>query len=128
MARVGAKNTLPELILRRALWRMGLRYTLHPQLPGRPDLVFIKARVAVFVDGCFWHRCPAHSTAPRTNSAFWMSKLSRNVARDHQVRVVLQALGWTVVRVWEHSLAYGAAHPAKNIARVVRRKTTVQER
>lgn len=68
----------------------------------RPDVVFLRARVAVFVDGCFWHRCPDHGTSPRHNSEYWASKLERNVQRDRQVTTTLRDAGWLVVRLWEH--------------------------
>jgi DNA mismatch endonuclease (patch repair protein) len=80
-----------------------------PGLRCRPDVVFSKARVAVFVDGCFWHRCPQHLTDPRTNSTYWAAKLDRNVARDRRNDAALEAAGWHVIRVWEHESPSGAA-------------------
>lgn len=71
---------------------------------GKPDFVFSSARVALFVDGCFWHRCPLHSTQPKSNSIFWDEKLSRNVSRDKRVNRRLRKEGWIVVRIWEHDL------------------------
>lgn len=68
----------------------------------RPDVVFTKSRVAVFVDGCFWHRCPEHGNEPRTNTGYWGPKLDRNVARDAAVNEALDYAGWTVIRGWEH--------------------------
>jgi DNA mismatch endonuclease, patch repair protein len=105
MARVRTRNTNIELILRRALWRRGIRYRLHPKLPGTPDIAIPRARVAVFVDACFWHGCPAHFTAPVTNEAYWQEKISRNRARDKRVDAELRAADWEVIRVWEHELA-----------------------
>lgn len=102
MARVRNENTEPELILRKALWAEGFRYRVHPDLPGTPDLAFLGPRVAVFVDGCFWHGCPEHYTVPETNEEFWRQKLERNQSRDAQVDAELNEMGWTVVRVWEH--------------------------
>ncbi len=104
MARVGSRNTSPELALRRALWAAGLRYRLHRALPGTPDLSFVGARLAVFVDGCFWHGCPRHYSAPATRAEFWANKLRRNVDRDRRVGAELSAMGWTFVRVWEHEI------------------------
>ena len=104
MARIRGKHTRPELLLRKALWAAGLRYRLHRKLPGTPDLAFVGARVAVFVDGCFWHGCPQHYSFPATRSEFWADKLRRNVERDARVGDELAALGWTVLRFWEHSL------------------------
>ncbi|MEK6251657.1 MAG: very short patch repair endonuclease [Actinomycetota bacterium] len=102
MARVRSSNTKPELTLRRELWRRGLRYRLGVRLPGRPDICFIGRRVAVFVDGCFWHGCPDHYTAPRQNWEFWQAKLERNMERDRRVDRELQDAGWSVLRLWEH--------------------------
>jgi DNA mismatch endonuclease, patch repair protein len=103
---VRTSGTEAELLLRRALWHSGLRYRLRTTkaLPGKPDIVFPGARLAVFVDGCFWHGCPIHYQAPQANASFWCDKLAVNVARDRRVDKQLQALGWTVVRVWEHAV------------------------
>jgi len=76
----------------------------HQPLPGRPDFLFRRARVAVFVDGCFWHGCRWHCRMPSTRSAFWRAKLARNRGRDREVSHQLRAAGWRVVRFWEHSL------------------------
>jgi DNA mismatch endonuclease (patch repair protein) len=100
-------DTLPELRLRRALharslrFRKGLRLVL-PEASLRPDIVFTRARVAVFVDGCFWHRCPEHGEEPKANREFWAAKFERNVQRDRRTDAALLAAGWVVVRVWEH--------------------------
>ena len=104
MARVRSRNTAPELALRRALWARGRRYRLHRDLPGTPDLVFVGPKLAVFIDGCFWHGCPVHYTAPAANSAFWQAKLERNLARDRRVDQELDAAGWSVLRIWEHEI------------------------
>jgi DNA mismatch endonuclease (patch repair protein) len=79
------------------------------ELRVRPDVVFTGARVAVFVDGCFWHRCPIHGSDPKANSDYWAPKLRRNVVRDRRVDQALEAAGWRVVRVWEHEAVDGAA-------------------
>lgn len=76
----------------------------HAALPGKPDFAFRSAKLAVFVDGCFWHRCPRCFTKPVTNAEFWETKLAANVMRDLRVRRQLRALGWRVVRIWEHDL------------------------
>lgn len=104
MARVRSKDTAPELALRRALWRHGLRYRLRPKLPGTPDLCFVTARLAVFVDGCFWHGCPQHYSAPVRNAEFWSKKITRNIERDQRTQSALETQGWTVMRIWEHEL------------------------
>ncbi|MEU6072271.1 DNA mismatch endonuclease Vsr [Micromonospora sp. NPDC047074] len=99
------RDTRPEILLRRLLHRRGLRYRVDSPLPGqrrRADLLFSKAKVAVFVDGCFWHRCPEHGTFPKNNGPWWHQKLERNVARDREVDSVLVSQGWLVIRIWEH--------------------------
>ena len=88
----------------------------HARVFGKPDFVFRAGRIAVFVDGCFWHGCPRHGTMPAGNRAFWMAKLTRNAARDREVNRTLRKTGWRVVRVWECDLAKMALWP-----RVVRR-------
>jgi DNA mismatch endonuclease, patch repair protein len=96
-------GTKPEVQLRRELHRRGLRFRVsHAGLPGRPDVVFTRVKIAVFVDGCFWHRCPDHGTLPRNNREWWRAKLDRNVARDRAKDAALAELGWSVVHVWEH--------------------------
>jgi DNA mismatch endonuclease (patch repair protein) len=104
MARVRTRDTDIELVLRRALWSRGVRYRLHPPLPGTPDLAIPSARLAIFVDACFWHGCPQHYTAPRANAAYWEEKVARNRARDARVDIELRAQEWEVIRVWEHEL------------------------
>jgi DNA mismatch endonuclease (patch repair protein) len=104
MARVGRKDTRPELRLRKALWARGLRYRLGVRLPGSPDIVFIGPQVAVFVDGCFWHGCPDHYRSPKTNTEFWDEKIRRNRDRDARVDCQLHQAGWAVVRVWSHEI------------------------
>lgn len=105
MARVRSKNTAPEMTLRKALWRSGLRYRLRPNLPGTPDLAFVASRIAVFVDGCFWHGCPEHYTRPVRNADFWKLKLDRNVRRDRKADRGLSELEWTAIRIWEHEIS-----------------------
>lgn len=106
MGRVRRSGTAPELKLRHSLHRAGFRYRLDGGLglPGTPDLVFRKLRVAIFVDGCFWHGCSHHGTTPKTNTAFWQAKIIKNREQDRKVDDSLRRLGWIVVRVWEHQL------------------------
>lgn len=105
MSRIRGRDTRPELILRTALWQRGLRYRVQAATPvGRPDVVFPTAKVAVFLDGCQWHGCPAHYVFPRTRRDFWGAKLAENVARDCRQTLELEALGWRVVRAWEHQV------------------------
>lgn len=105
MSQIKGKDTKPEMKLRRALWGLGLRYRLNTKLPGRPDLVFPRARIAIFVDGCFWHGCPQHCNRPKTNSDFWENKLSSNIERDKRVNAELLAMDWTALRFWEHEIS-----------------------
>ncbi len=105
MARIKGENTKPERLLRAALWRRGLRYRRKAKLPvGRPDIIFTRARVAIFVDGCFWHGCPVHYVRPRTRTEFWSDKLRSNVERDRRHTLTLEAAGWRVLRFWEHDV------------------------
>jgi DNA mismatch endonuclease (patch repair protein) len=107
------RDTRPEMELRRAAFRLGLRYRVAARpiarLPRTADLVFPLARVAVFVDGCFWHGCPLHFKPPRTNMAYWGPKIARNQARDAAVDAALREAGWQVVRIWEHEDPVAAA-------------------
>ena len=105
MARVKGKNTSPERLLRAALWEAGMRYRLNYKVPaGRPDIVFPGPKVAVSVDGCFWHGCPAHYSRPRSREQFWSEKLAANTERDSRLTRRLESLGWIAVRVWEHEV------------------------
>ncbi|QCQ93270.1 very short patch repair endonuclease [Rhodococcus sp. SGAir0479] len=100
------RDTAPEVALRRELHRRGARFFVdRAPLPGlrrRADLVFPRKHVAVYVDGCFWHSCPQHATAPKNNAQWWADKLAANVVRDRDTDARLVAAGWTVVRIWEH--------------------------
>jgi len=106
MRAVRRRGTVPEVALRRELHRRGLRYRVDhwpvASLRTRADIVFTRARVAVFVDGCFWHGCPVHWTRPASNTQWWLDKIERNMQRDSAATQALTAYGWRVVRVWEH--------------------------
>lgn len=101
------------MALRRELHARGLRYRVNFPLPGMPrrraDIAFTRAKVAVFVDGCFWHGCPEHGTAPKNNATWWATKLARNAERDRETDRHLRDAGWAVVRVWEHENACDGA-------------------
>ena len=101
-----AGQTSPELALRSGLHRRGYRFRVGFPVPAIPrrsiDIAFPRVRLAVFVDGCFWHRCPIHSTAPARNAGFWSDKLARNMARDIETTTALREAGWLVLRIWEH--------------------------
>lgn len=115
------RDTKPELEVRRRLHAAGLRYRvdhrLQPPLKARPDVVFTKSRIAVFIDGCFWHSCPLHASAPKRNSSYWGPKLERNRQRDRATDSALREAGWQVLRFWEHEDPQGVA---EEIIRVVR--------
>jgi DNA mismatch endonuclease (patch repair protein) len=100
------RDTKPELALRRAVHALGLRYRVSvrplPAIRRTADMVFTRAKVAVFLDGCFWHGCPKHHTKATTNAEYWAVKVQRNRERDAETDQILTEAGWTVVRVWEH--------------------------
>jgi DNA mismatch endonuclease (patch repair protein) len=106
MTHIRGRDTGPELRLRTALRSEGVRgYRISPKdIPGSPDITFTKQRIAVFVDGCFWHRCPLCYREPSSNIEFWRQKLSRNVERDRTVDSNLMGMGWKVMRLWEHEI------------------------
>ncbi len=104
MSRVKGKgNAATEIKLMRAFREHGINgWRRHYRLFGSPDFVFPKKRLAIFVDGCFWHRCPKHGSLPTSNRAFWQKKFERNTARDRLVNRTLRTRGWRVIRVWQH--------------------------
>lgn len=113
MSRIRTKDTGPELTLRKALWARGLRYITAAgyrsrygrHLTGRPDIIFTRQRVAIFVDGCFWHGCPLGCKGvPGTNKQFWTDKIEANKRRDAEVNATLGETGWQVRRYWEHDI------------------------
>lgn len=105
MARIRGKNTGPEIKLRKLLWSNGvIGYRIHYALPGKPDIVFTKKKLAIFIDGCFWHKCPICFKEPETRKEFWMKKIGSNVERDLKITHQLQEDGWTVLRFWEHEI------------------------
>ena len=108
-----SRDTKPELAVRSAVHRRGIRFRVaarpQPELPRTADLVLRKSRIAVFVDGCYWHGCPEHHTQPSTNSEYWADKIARNIERDTETTDYLQKAGWTVLRFWEHQDAESVA-------------------
>lgn len=121
MRQVRQKDTTAESMVRRELHALGLRYRIQVPVLTKPrrvaDIVFSKPRVAVFVDGCFWHGCPLHATWPKRNADFWRAKIVANQARDRDTDARLHADGWKVVRVWAHEAPHEVA---RRIAKVVR--------
>lgn len=105
MSRIYSKNTSSEVKLRKFLSATGIRgYRLHYKITGKPDIVFPKKKIAIFIDGCFWHRCKYHFVSPKTNKKFWLPKIKRNLVRDKEVNRTLKVAGWQVVRIWEHEV------------------------
>ncbi|KIF72201.1 DNA mismatch repair protein Vsr [Streptomyces sp. AcH 505] len=106
MSRQARRDTAPEVAVRKLLHASGYRYRLNVRVPDMPrrtvDIVFSKAKVAVFLDGCFWHGCPLHATSPKSNAEWWREKLDKNMARDTETTEHMRNLGWTVLRFWEH--------------------------
>jgi DNA mismatch endonuclease, patch repair protein len=117
-----AKDTTPERILRKSLWLCGLRgYRLHPKnVPGRPDISFGRYKIAIFVHGCFWHRCPkCKLPLPKNNREFWIKKFGRNRARDKRKTRVLRAEGWKVFEFWECEITRMADTFARKVNRLL---------
>lgn len=105
-ARTRGRDTKPELLVRRAMHALGYRYRVNyqpvPRLRRTADIAFIRSRVAIFIDGCFWHGCPQHYVEPKTRTEFWSDKIAGNTARDLETTRLLEAAGWKVLRFWEH--------------------------
>jgi DNA mismatch endonuclease (patch repair protein) len=121
MRAIRRRDTTPELQIRSLLHRAGLRYRVDYRVgtgrsAPRPDIVFTRGKVAVFIDGCFWHGCPERATMPKANREFWAAKLRRNVERDRENDRALDATGWAVVRIWEH---VPASEAAERVMRVI---------
>ena len=124
MAAQRGRDTACEMELRRELHRMGLRYFVHRKavkgVRREADLIFPRSRVAVFVDGCFWHGCPEHATWPKANAEWWRAKLERNRQRDRETDDRFRRAGWLPMRIWEHETPVKAA---RNISAVVKRRS-----
>ena len=129
MSAVRHKDTEPERLLRSALFRRQLRFRLQAKLPGRPDIIFNSAKVAIFVDGDFWHGggwkqrgFARFEDQFSTNAAFWIQKIQGNVARDRRVNRDLRRMGWTVVRVWESQIRKSPERCAERIVRIINKR------
>ncbi len=122
MSSIKDKNTKPELLLRKVLWGSGIRgYRLHwKKIPGRPDIAFPSKKLAVFVNGCFWHRCPyCNPPSPKTHTQFWESKFEANILRDQNKLKSLKELGWESIIVWECKLYKNPQHYIDNIRNIL---------
>lgn len=124
MSQIKGKNTKPELALRKALWSLGYRYRVKNRLPGKPDLVFASLRTVIFVDGCFWHKCPDHFVQPKTRPQFWLDKINGNVVRDCRNNESLRAEGWQVIRIWEHEIKESLENAINRVVCVLEMKRT----
>lgn len=128
MRRVRRRDTACEMALRRALYAQGFRYRVDrqviPDQRTRADIVFSAKKVAIFVDGCFWHGCPIHVSEPKRNAGWWREKLSYNRHRDREVNAALYVGGWTVVRIWEHE---DPVESANRIAGLLRRASPAKK-
>jgi DNA mismatch endonuclease (patch repair protein) len=130
------RDTSPELAVRRILHARGLRYRVNfrpiAAIRSRPDIAFTRAKVAIYVDGCFWHGCPIHATVPKTNVDYWSPKLERNRERDKQATASFEKSGWRVLRFWEHEtptemadaieMRYAAQQQSRNLSGSARRE------
>ncbi|MFC8535417.1 very short patch repair endonuclease [Streptomyces sp. NPDC057249] len=127
MSRQASRDTAPEVAVRKLLHASGYRYRLNERVPHMSrrtiDIAFTRARVAVFLDGCFWHGCPVHATQPKSNAEWWRQKLDRNMARDAETTAHLVAEGWTVLRFWEHQ---APAQVAEKVAEAVDRERSAR--
>ena len=116
MKKMPRSDTTVEIALRRELHGLGLRYRVNLRgLPGTPDIAFTRTKIAVFVDGCFWHRCPDHSVMPKSNTDWWKTKLDGNVERDGRKDRELESMGWLPVHVWEHEDPAVAANTIREL-------------
>jgi DNA mismatch endonuclease (patch repair protein) len=124
MSRIRSKDTKPEVKFRKYVWNKGLRnYRVHRKLPGKPDLYFGKSKVAVFIDGCFWHQCPICFKKPKTNKKFWSKKIRENVERDLDTDIFLEKQGINVIRLWEHEIKKEIKECYKKLKKELNKKT-----
>ena len=124
MQRNKAVDTAPEKRLRSTLWQMGFRFRIGYRLPGKPDIVFSRQRVVVFVDGCFWHGCHEHWRLPKSNTVYWSGKIAKNRMRDLKTSRELVKQGWRVIRVWEHETMPDIDKPARLISSVLKKSSS----
>ena len=115
MSKIRSKNTKPEVILAKLLKKSKIKgFKTQYNIEGKPDIAFPKQKIAIFLDGCFWHCCPIHCKKPKSNKAYWLPKLRGNVNRGKVIVKHLRTQGWKVIRVWEHELR----HRAKTVAKI----------
>ena len=101
MARIRSKNTLPELNYK----KRAEGFIYHPKnIFGKPDFINYNKKTVIFIDGCFWHKCPTHYVPPKTNKQYWLPKLEKNVVREQEIKIAYESAGWKVIRIWEHNV------------------------
>jgi len=104
MSRIKSKWTSSERKVHNQLKGNKIKHTMHPKLPGNPDIYLKGSNIVIFIDGCFWHNCPEHGHIPKSNVAYWKKKIERNVARDLENTKILENMGFKVIRIWEHDV------------------------
>ena len=119
MSQIKGRNTKPEIALRKSLWAVGFRHRIKSKLPGKPDIVYPSLKTVIFVDGCFWHKCPEHYQKPKTRAEFWENKIRGNVERDRKNNILLKEQGWFVIRVWEHEIKESLADCVERLSEVL---------
>lgn len=125
MRRVKGRDTSLERKVRSALHRRGLRFRLRYPLPGKPDIVFVRARVVIFIDSCFWHGCPQHLRMPKSNQDYWQRKIQRNIERDDQINTSYRYSDWESLRFWEHELKEDFDACIEKIAKTIHKRTLI---
>lgn len=123
MGRIKRRDTSPERVLRSSLHAAGLRFRIDRRIEGiHADIVFATAKVAIFVDGCFWHGCPTHATTPKSNTSYWLPKLEENRQRDLRQTASLRRCGWMVIRIWEHDCRMPTDRLIERIIRAIAKR------
>ncbi len=120
MSKIKSKDTSPEMALRKALWHSGIRYRVQYG-KEKIDIAFLSKKVAVFVDGCFWHSCPIHGHIPKSNTGYWKPKLERNIERAKEKDARLEGSGWKVLHFWEHDIKLDNKKCTTNIIKILHR-------
>lgn len=119
MSRIKGKDTIAEVVFRKILVSQGIRYRLHYPIDGRPDVAIRSKKIAIFIDGCFWHKCPKCFRPPKSRKSYWTPKIQRNIERDKRVNELLRAKGWKVIRIWEHEVTRNPQKPLKRVLAVL---------
>lgn len=119
MSKIKSAETKIEIIFRKALWKKGFRYRKNcSKYFGKPDLTLKKYKTVIFVDSCFWHKCPAHGYFPKSNLDYWINKLKKNQQRDKEVSIYYKKKSWIVIRIWEHEIIKNRLN--KTISKIIK--------